>query len=150
MEQAYISTISALAGTVVGGVTSFATSWVMQTAQARAARLATERTKREELYGRFMDDLALLYSHALSNDSSDSLDYGKLVSVFALKGRITLLSSQPVVASADRTVKFLVDIYMGPKRTAQDVRTMLEDHSGDAIDEFARVCRGELENLRVA
>src|SRR3954452_18805463 len=39
MEAAYISTFAALAGTAIGGLTSFATSWMTQHAQARAQRL---------------------------------------------------------------------------------------------------------------
>ena len=146
MDQAYISTISALAGTVIGGLTSFLTSWVTQTAQVRAARLAAERTKREDLYGRYIDEIALLYSHALT---STTVDYTKLVNAFALKGRIVLVATPAVVQSANRAATFLVDLYMGPPRSPAEMRQMMEDHSADAIGEFARVCRGELENLRV-
>jgi hypothetical protein len=146
MDQAYISTISALAGTVIGGFTLFLTSWVTQTAQVRAARLAAERTKREDMYGRYIDEIAVLYSHALS---SDQVDYTKLVNAFALKGRIVLLATPPVVDSANRAATFLVDLYMGPPRGPAEVRQMMEDHGADAISAFAKVCRIELENLRV-
>lgn len=146
MNSAYISTISALAGTVIGGLTSFLTSWVTQTAQVRAARLAVERTKREDLYGRYIDEIALLYSRALS---SDTLEYANLVNAFALKGRIVLLATPPVVESANRAAALLVDVYLGPKRDFAEVRQMMQDHNADAIGDFARVCRAELEQLRL-
>lgn len=146
MDQAYVSTLSALAGTLIGGVTSFATSWLTQTAQAREARLAAERSKRETLYGQFIDDLAVLFSHALS---SDKVDYAKLVASFALKNRIVLLSSPPVVASAEAALKFVVDLYMGPALPPPEVRRMMEDRASDPIGAFAQVCRQELQTLRV-
>jgi hypothetical protein len=144
MDQGYISAIAALAGTVIGGLTSFATTWLTQNVQARNARMAADRTKREELYGSFMDELALLYSHALRGDA---VDYTKLVNAFALKGRIRLLATPPVTDSADRAVKFLVDLYMGPTRTAEEMRAMMDAQSQDAIGDFAKVCRDELKEL---
>jgi hypothetical protein len=45
MDQGYISAIAALAGTVIGGLTSFATTWLTQNVQARNARMAADRTK---------------------------------------------------------------------------------------------------------
>ena len=43
MNLAYLSTVSALAGTIIGGVTTFATSWLTHSAQVKSARLAAER-----------------------------------------------------------------------------------------------------------
>ena len=65
MEAAYISALAALAGTAIGGLTSFATSWTTQQAQVRAQRLANERDKREALFGRFLEEAARLYADAL-------------------------------------------------------------------------------------
>jgi HAMP domain-containing protein len=45
MEAAYISAFAVLAGTAIGGLTSFATSRTTQQAQARAQRLAAEAAK---------------------------------------------------------------------------------------------------------
>jgi len=147
MDQAYVSTISALAGTIIGGATSFATTWMTTTSQAHAARLASERNKREELYGRFMDELAVLYANALA---SETVDYAKLTNAFSLRGRITLTSTKPVVDGADRALKFVVDLAMGPARSAEEMRHMMDDRNLDVITEFARVSREELQGLRVA
>src|SRR5262249_41206805 len=46
MEAAYISALAALAGSAIGGLTSFASSWTTQQAQARAERVANEKDKR--------------------------------------------------------------------------------------------------------
>jgi hypothetical protein len=146
MDQAYISTIAALAGTVIGGLTSFLTAWVTQNVQARNQRLATETAKRQELYGAFMDELAVLYSHALR---SNEMEYANLVKVFALRGRISLVATPAVAESADAAVKFLVDLYLGPPRTPEQVRAMMDNQTQDQIGEFALRCRSEFRDLRL-
>lgn len=146
MDAAFIPTISALAGTVIGGITSFATSWLSQTAQSRAQRLAQERTKREELYSKFLEETARLYSHALTEAQ---VDYTKLVDIFALRGRILLTASDGVVHGADLVIRTLVDLYIAPKRSDADIRANLEDEKQDVMAAFARACRLELRALRI-
>jgi hypothetical protein len=58
MEAADISALAALAGTAIGGLTSFATSWTTQQAQAGAQRLSNERDKREVLLGKLLEEAA--------------------------------------------------------------------------------------------
>ena len=147
MDQAYISTLAALGGTIIGGLTSFLTAWVTQNVQARNLRIATEIARRQELYGGFMDELAVLYARALS---ADAMNYADLVKVFALRGRISLMATPPVARAADGAVKFLVDLYLGPKRTPQEVREMMDEQSQDQIGEFATLCREEFRVLGLA
>ena len=144
IDQAYISTLAALAGTVIGGLTSFLTSYVMQTVQTHNQRRAAEAARRQEVYGSFMDELALLYSRALGGDP---LNYEHLVRIFALRGRITQMGTPPVIACADRSVKALVDLYLGPKRGPEEVRAMMDDRDHDLIGEFATLARVEFDKL---
>ncbi|MGD0722555.1 MAG: hypothetical protein ABR970_16080 [Roseiarcus sp.] len=144
MNPAYLSVLSALAGTLIGGLTSFLTSYVMLGIQARQARLAAERGKREELYGGFMTELAIIMADALN---ATGMDYAKLSSVFGLKGRIMLIASPPVVASADENLKFIMDLYLSRARTGEEVRAMMDDSSSDPIGHFARACRAEMREL---
>jgi hypothetical protein len=112
--------------------------------QARQARLAAERGKREELYGGFMTELAIIMADALN---ATGMDYAKLSSVFGLKGRIMLIASPPVVASADENLKFIMDLYLSRARTGEEVRAMMDDSSSDPIGHFARACRAEMREL---
>jgi hypothetical protein len=139
MEQAYLSAASALAGTVIGGVTSFATTWLTTSAQARAARLAAERDKREDAYGRFMEVLAALYAFALDNQG---VDYPRMAQAYALRGRIVLMCSQPVAVSADTALKFIVDLMLAPRRSDAEMR-----RCGDAADD-GRSAHGRHRRLR--
>lgn len=144
MGSGYASTIAALAGTVIGGLTTLLTTWLTHTAQVRAARLTAERTRREDLYGRIMEEIALLYSLALTEEG---LSYAKMVNVIALRGRIMLFASSPVVESVNRALGLLMDLQMGPQRSPSDVRRMMEDGSLNAIPKFAEACRKELGEL---
>ena len=146
MDQALLSTISALAGTVVGGVTSFATSYFQQQTQSKAERLAKEVAGRQELYGKFLEETARLYSFAVREDV---IDYAHLVDIFALRGRILLISSPEVTQQADSVIKALVDLYMTKNVTDAYVRDSLDrGPDKDPMVSFARACRGELQRMR--
>ena len=144
MDQAYISTLAALAGTIIGGLTSFLTAWVTTNVQARNQRISAETARRQEIYGAFMDEVALLYSRALR---SEQVDYADLVKAFALRGRITLMASAPVIDAAERAMKFVIDLYLGPPRSPQEMRKMMDQSSADAIGDFARACRAEMQAM---
>jgi hypothetical protein len=138
MEAAYISALAALAGTVIGGLTSFATSWTTLQAQARAQRLANERDKREALFGRFLEEAAKLYADALQNKRDDA---SALIGLYALIGRIRLISSARVVESADTVARIIMDSYPAPNMTLEEIRTA----EVDPLREFSEACREELQ-----
>jgi hypothetical protein len=144
MDATTLSTLSGLAGAIIGGATSLATTWLTMTSQTRAARLAAERSARQDLYGRYMDEIAALYAAAIK---SEAADYDRTTGAFALKGRITFLSSRPVADAADKALRFVVDLSMRPKLSDAEVRSMMEDAKANVIDEFARACRTELSAL---
>jgi hypothetical protein len=54
VDVAYLSALSALAGSVVGGLTSGITTWLSQRAQATAGQLAREMSRRDDLYKDFI------------------------------------------------------------------------------------------------
>ncbi len=54
MNVAYVSALSALAGSVVGGPTAGITTWLGLRAQARAGQLAREMLRRDDLYKDFI------------------------------------------------------------------------------------------------
>ena len=141
MEAAYISTFAALAGTAIGGLTSFATSWTTQQAQARAQRLAAEREGRAALFGRFLEEAAKLYSDALQNRRDDITG---LISIYALTNRIRLTSSPQVVEAADTVCRIIIDAYLAPNITLEEMRANWIDGHVDPLRDFSEACRKEL------
>lgn len=144
MDAAYISAFAALAGTAIGGLTSFATSWTTQRAQTRAQRLAAEKEARAALFGRFLDEAAKLYSDALQNSRDDT---AALMGIYALKNRIRLLSSPPVVEAADMVTRTIVETYLAPNITLEEMQTNWINRHVDPLRDFSEACRQELRTF---
>ena len=145
MDSGLLSTLAALAGTVVGALSSLGSNWMTSRAQARAQRLAEERAKREDIYGRYMDVLARLYAAALN--SAGEVDYAMLTEAYALSGRISLRASDAVVAAGDKALRFVVDLAIGQRRSPEAMRALMDDAEANVIGAFARACREELTAL---
>jgi len=142
METAYISALAALAGTAIGGLTSFATSWTTQHAQTRAQRLAAEREKREVLFGKFLEEAAKLYTDALQNKRDDT---AALMGLYGLINRIRLVSSARVIESAEVVAQSIVSAYLAPNMTLEEVRAIFVDQHVDPLRDFSEACREELQ-----
>jgi hypothetical protein len=144
MEAAYISAFAALAGTAIGGLASFATSWVTQQAQTRAQRISAEKDARAALFGRFLDEAAKLYADALQNRRDDVT---ALMGIYGLTNRIRLLSSPEVVDAADTLVRVIVDTYQAPNMTMAQMRENWIGRHVDPLRDFAEACRKELRTF---
>ncbi len=145
MDASYISAFSALAGTAVGGLTTFATTFVTQHTLSRADRRSRELASRQELYGKFLEELARLYSHAMREEH---INHDGLINMFALRGRILLVSSQPVVNAADSAIRVLIDTMLAPNPSEEEMRKTLEAGDADTMVQFAQICRTELHTLQ--
>jgi hypothetical protein len=66
MDPSYVPALAALAGSAIGGLTSFATTWLTQQTKARAQQLVDEMVRRQELYKDFIEEASRLYADALS------------------------------------------------------------------------------------
>src|SRR5215831_16680934 len=145
MEAAYISALAALAGSAIGGLTSFASSWTTQQAQARAERVANEREKREVLFGKFLDEAAKLYADALQNKREDAA--ALMIGIYGLVSRIRLTSSARVVEAAESVARIIMDAYLSPNMSLQELRdTWIERHI-DPLRDFSEACREELQTF---
>ncbi|QLP98154.1 MAG: hypothetical protein HZY79_13350 [Rhodoblastus sp.] len=145
MDPGVLSAISALTGTAIGAMSSLGSTWMTTTSQARAAKLAAERDKREGLYGRFMDQLAKLYAAGLKQVG---VDYEHLSDAYALAGRIALYASPEVNEAAKAAMRFIVDLATGPVRSDAEMRELMDRPDADIIGAFANACRQELAGLR--
>ena len=107
------------------------------------ARLNAERTRRDELYGKFMEEISNLFSHAATEEK---VDFAQLVGIYALRGRILLQSSDAVAKEADEAIRLMVDMYLAPNRSAANILADARVH--DVMRPFAEACRAELSGLR--
>src|ERR1700730_19045582 len=119
MDAAYISALFGLAGAIVGGLASFSTTWITQTAQLRERRREAERNRREQLFDSFITEATRLYGDALSHEKDDVVD---LVLLYAIVGRMRLTASNAVVEAAERVLDVIVETYLAPNRTLHELR----------------------------
>jgi hypothetical protein len=145
MDVAYLSALSALAGSVIGGLTSGVTTWLNQRAQARAGQIAYDLSRRADLFRDFIIAASKTYGEAIT--SSDP-QVQELINLYAMTSRMRVLSRPRTVACADRLIRATVDAYYAPNKTIQDLHELIK--SGDGIDplkEFSEAAREELRTL---
>jgi hypothetical protein len=87
MNAAYVSAFAALAGSLIGGLTTFAAAWVTQRRQANVQWLLLEKTRRQELYQQFVEEASQLYVDSLIHDQTK---ISPLVSLYASVNKMRL------------------------------------------------------------
>ena len=142
MNPAYISAFAALAGAIIGGLTTFATSWFTQQAQLRNAGREARTAKLEALYNEYISLAAGLYVDALTHQTEDP---SKMVPLYALGSRMRLVSSRAVTDAAIRIDDNILETYMGPNRSLQEVRDLIREGEIKALlGAFSEACREDL------
>jgi hypothetical protein len=147
MNAAYISALAALAGSVIGGLTTFAAAWVTQRQQANVQWLLQEKTRRQELYQQFIEEASKLYTDALMHDQ---VAIPPLVGVYALINKIRIISSPGIANRADKIVRMIIDTYFLPNKTLPELRAMMDGGALDPLRDFSEMCRDELSALVAA
>jgi hypothetical protein len=145
MDASVISALAALAGTAVGGSTSVIANWLTHRIQARAQWLAHESNRRQILYRDFIDEASKCYIDALQHDEAD---VPGLVGLYAKLSRMRVLSSTPVVDQADAITRKILDVYLEPDKSLDELRAMAKDGSIDLLRDFSTACRREFEDLQ--
>ena len=141
MNPAYISALAALAGATIGGLTSLATSWLTQRLQLRHAHLEAETAKLEALYTDFIAEAARLYGDALTRQTDQITG---LVGLYAMVGRMRLVSDRPVIVAAMRVEDTIIETYLGPNRTLHELMDYAQKGGMDFLTEFSEACRKDL------
>ena len=145
MDSAYVPALAAFGGSAVGGLTSLAATWLTQRRKDSARRLTQEKTRRQKLYKQFIDEASKLYADALVHDKSE---VSALVDMYALIGRMRVLSSDAVIAKAEAVARMIIDTYFSPNKTFPELRQLMDNHPMDPLREFSEVCREELAALK--
>jgi hypothetical protein len=140
MDPAFFSAFAALAGSAIGGATSFISSWLSHGAQLRTQLLLNDKARRQELYREFVEDASRLYIDSLI---SNTPDLSKAITLYALISRMRILSSPRVTEEADKVALLIVESYPQPNKSFEDVRAMVNKHALDPLRDFAEACREE-------
>ena len=140
MDNAYTSAVAALAGSAIGALASFATTWLTQHSQERAQRFAQAMTRREHNYREFIEEASKLFTDALTHQFDDP---SKFVRLYALVGNLRLCASADVIVKAEEVMRRIVETYKLPNLDCRN----LEDNRGydtDVLRAFSEACREDL------
>jgi hypothetical protein len=142
MNAAYVSAISALAGSAVGGLTSGYTTWLTQRSQARAGQVAHDLARREDLIRDFIIAASRTYGDAIINSEPKMPE---IVDLYALVSRMRVLNMPRSVMCADNVMGSIIDTYFAPNRTLADLRELVKTGGGvDPLKAFSEAAREEL------
>ena len=142
MNPAYISAFSALGGAIVGGLTSFGTTWFTQRAQLQNADRQAQRAKLEALYNDFITEAAHIFVDALTRQTEDPTN---MVTLYTLVARMRLISARAVIDAAMRIEDMILETYLGPNCTLHEVRDLIrEGGTKHFLVEFSEACREDL------
>ena len=146
LDSSFVTAIAAVAGSLVGGLTSFVSSYVTQRHQGHADRVVKDLERREDLYARFDGLAAELLLDALDHSLEDP---ARLIGMATLTGRIRLASSKPVLEAAEAVVDELLASYQRPPIDPREViRTAPREFLAPLVA-FTAACRAErLQMLR--
>ena len=146
MNAAYLSAFAALAGSLIGGLTTILATWLTHHAQSRAQLAAQDLSMRQELYKNFTEEASRLYADAFERDNPNISD---LVNLYALVSRMRVLSSSKIIESADAIVRRIIATYLEPNKTFRDLKDIVERDTMDPLREFSDACREELRERRL-
>ena len=146
MDTSIVTALAALAGSLIGGLTTLASTWLTQRYQATRERTANEIAKREALYGEFINEATRVGIDAVEREIGSMAELTKLL---ALTSRIRLASSDEVLAAADAVIERIAELYLGENKTPREIYEEARRRGNpmpDPLKAFSDACRRELQN----
>ena len=132
--------VAAFWGSAVGSVSTVLSNWVMERRRHRVRRKALAVSQRHKLYKKFIEEVSRRYAEALVNDKSEA---SKLVGMYALIGRMKVISSDEVIEEAEKVGRTVIETYLSPNRTFADLAELIPEM--DPLRGFSDACRRELQ-----
>ena len=145
MDASYLSAISGLAGAVIGGLTSFGTTWLTQSTQTRERAADGARKQRVQLYVGFTKQASELFAHALSHEDGDLSEVAKLDAIIA---HIRMVSPRQIIAAAEAVIQAIVNAYACPNKKLIELREFAANGGLDPLRTFADLCRNKFDGIR--
>ena len=141
MDANLITALAGVLGSVTGASAAIATTWIAQKSQTVRERAKWETRRRETLYGDFINEASRLiadaFDHALDNPET-------VVKLYAILGRIRLVSSEAVLVAAEEVSDRIVKWYAEPNRKIDELFTTLHSGELEVFKRFSDACRVEL------
>ena len=127
MDVAYITALSALGGSLVGGLTSGFTTWLTQRSKTRAGsspgKCRGETTSTTPLSSRHQKHMAM-------PSPATSQQIQELVALYAMISRMRVLAFPRTVECAEKTMREVKGTYTAPNRTMLELHELIKERRG--------------------
>lgn len=140
MDRMYVPALAAFGGSTVAAISTTLAGWVTKRRKARRRGHARAYSLREKLYRSFIEEASRLYADALVNEKSE---ISQLVNLYALVGRMRIVSSDEVVHAAENAGRLILETYLSPNRSLVDLPKLIDEM--DPLRQFGEACRHELQ-----
>lgn len=147
MDSTFITAAAALGGSLLGASATIVTTWISQRAQTVHAKREARLHHAETIYGEFITEASRLAVDGLGH-SLERAD--TFVKFYGLLGRIRLVASDPVLTAAEACVRQIIDLYVKPNLTTEQIRMAFEHDQLDPVRDFSIACRRELQQIAAA
>lgn len=142
MEQSIISAVAGLTGSLLGGMSTFAASWLTTRRQHQTQKAIQQTARREQLYAEFISQASQHLVKAWGNEMHSP---ESLVEIYSALERIRLLSSDSVIRAAERVMQQIVAAYIAPNKSYDELqRLVMRGGLASPLVEFGDVCRREV------
>ena len=143
MDTAILSASAGLIGSLIGGLSTFAASWVTQHKVLGTQTRMHHVRQRQKLYSEFIIEASRCLAEAWSHQAEGPEVISNLYSVVE---RMRLVSSSRVVKCAEEVMRGIIAAYAEPNRTFDELRQRVQERSEeyDQLREFTEACRQEL------
>jgi hypothetical protein len=141
MNSAYLSVFAALSGSLIGALGGIVTTWITLNGQERARRFAETMSRKQNLYGEYIDEASKLLGDGLTHKLGPE-DLPKLVRLYALTSKLRLFAPADVTSMADDVMQRIIETY---QNQVEDVQTLArEPRDLDILRQFSEACRRDL------
>ncbi len=142
MEQSFISAVAGLSGSLLGGMSTFAASWLTTRRQHQTQSTIQLVARREKLYAEFISEasrhLVKAWGHEMNSPDS-------LAGIYSALERIRLTSSTAVVDAAERVMQLVVAAYNAPNKTYDELqRLVMQGGMASPLAEFIDSCKRDV------
>ena len=144
LGSAIVAGGAAVAGTLLGGLSSFATTYFTVRRQGHDERVLRDLERREELYAKFNELGSDLTLDAIEHPLDDPR---KLIGIAALAGRIRLTGSAEVLQAAEAVIDHLIETYQRPPADLREVVRARPHEIMAPLTTFTQACRTERERM---
>jgi hypothetical protein len=142
MDTAILSVSTGFIGSLIGGVSTFAASWVTQHKLLGTQRRMHHAGQRQKLYSEFIIEATRRLTEAWNHQAEGPEVVSNLYSAVE---RMRLISSSRVVKCAEQVMRGVIAAYAEPNRTFDELRQRVQQSSEEhePLREFTEACRQE-------